>query len=188
MKLQTERLILRDLKKTDVKDLHKNVNDKQIAKSIPVIKYPYIKKYALSFVNHCIEESKKKPRENYEFCITLKADNKLIGLISVTKVNRFHGTCTVGYWIGKDYRRQGITSEALDRIIGFVFKELKLRRIDITALADNIASNELIKKKGFIYEGTRKEIARDNVTKKLHDRIDYGMLRKDWLKLKLHKN
>ncbi|MEK6894152.1 MAG: GNAT family protein [Nanoarchaeota archaeon] len=182
MKIETERLILRDLKKTDIKDLHKNVNDKQIAKSIPVIKYPYIRKYAVDFVNSCIKESGKKQRAKYEFCICLKSDNKLIGMIGISKVDRFHGTCTIGYWIGKDYRRQGIMSEALDRVIKFVFKTLKLRRIDITALGDNTASNELIKKKGFIYEGTRKECVRDWATKRLHDRIDYGILKKNWIK------
>lgn len=184
MQIETERLILRDLKKTDVKDLYENVNDISIAKFIPVIAYPYKKKYAMSFINDSIKESKKKLRTKYELCINLKPEKKLIGMIGISKIDRFNGTCTIGYWIAKKYRGQGIMKETLKRVIAFIFEDLKLRRIDIAALAENEASIKLIKKMGFVYEGTRRKITRDQATKKLHDRLIFGMLKEDWLKNK----
>ena len=179
MKIITERLILRDLKRTDVKGIQINANNIKIAKYIPPFPYPYSLKDAKNFISHCIKESKKKPRENYEFCIELKSENKVIGMIGITKVDRFQGTCTIGYWLGEKYWRQGIISEALKTLIGFSFNKLKLRRINIEAFRDNKASNDLIKKIGFIYEGTLRKNDGDKATKKIHDEVKYGMLREE---------
>ena len=183
MKIMTERLILRDLKKTDARDLQINANNIKIAKYIPPFPYPYLLKDAKSFINHCIKEQNKKPRENYEFCIELKSENKIIGMISVTKVDKFQGTCTVGYWLGEKYWRQGIIFEAMKTIIEFIFNKLKLRRINIEAFGDNDASNALIKKMGFTYEGTLRKKDRDRATGKIHDDIKYGMLKSDYKRI-----
>lgn len=182
MKLETERLILRGLKKTDVKDIFIHANNLNIAKYLPRMPYPYSKKEALGFVNKCIKESKKKSKERYDFCICLKSDDKAIGMISITRINKFCKDGTIGYWLSERFWRQGITYEALNRAIKFAFKKLRFRRINIAAFGDNLGSNELIKKAGFVYEGTRRKFARDQATKKYHDQINYGMLKEDWLK------
>lgn len=73
-------------------------------------------------------------------------------------------------------------SEALIPIIDLAFKKLKLRRIDISAASINKGSNELIKKFGFIYEGTRRSRTRVRSTGKIYDENIYGMLRDEWPK------
>lgn len=182
MKIITKRLILRDLKKTDAKDIHINANNIKIARYIPPFPHPYSIKDAHSYIKSCIKHSKAKPRETYDFGVTLKSENKVIGMISITKVDRFQGSCTMGYWLGEKYWRQGITFEALKDLINFAFTKLKLRRINIEAFVDNEASNALIKKMGFIYEGTRRKNMRDKATGKIHDDVIYGMLREKWNK------
>ncbi len=180
MKIITKKLILRDLKRSDAKDLQRHANNIHVAKNIPAFPYPYTKKDATKFINHCMKESKKKPRANYEFCVNLKSKGKLIGMISITKVDRFQRTCTIGYWLGEEYWRQGIASEALKKMMEFAFVKLKLRRINIEAFGDNKSSNGLIKKMGFVYEGTLRKKLRDKATKKIHDEVKYGMLREEW--------
>ena len=73
--------------------------------------------------------------------------------------------------------------EAIQRILKFVFEDLNLQRIDITASVENEASNNLIKKIGSSFEGTAKRYHRTKSTGKYHDSNLYGLLKEDWKKL-----
>src|SRR3989339_813748 len=130
MKLETERLILREVKLSDVKEITKKVN-------------------------------------------------------TLTKVSDFHKTATLGYWLAKDYWRNGIMKEACIEIINFGFNKLKLRRLNVKIYVVNIPSNSFIKKLGFNYEGTMIKSYKVKSTGKIHDENIYGLLKEDWLK---HKN
>jgi len=169
MILETERLILRDVKKGDEKEIRENINNLNVSRYLLVVPFPYSKKQASDFVKHCINEARKKPRVSYEFGIELKESGKIAGLISITKINWFRGVGMIGYWLGEKYWRRGIMSEALKEIINFSFKKLKLRRIDISAAVPNEASNGLIKKIGFIYEGMRRKRNRVESTGRIYE-------------------
>ena len=82
------------------------------------------------------------------------------------------------------FRSQGIMTEAIKRVINFAFNTLKLRRLDVEACPENKASNSLIKKIGFKYEGRRKKFVKAKSTKKIHDLDIYGLLKEDWRKRK----
>ena len=182
MKLETERLILRDLEETDLKNLVNEADNLEVSKYLALVPNPYDEKDGEWFINHCKEESKKEPRENYELAITLKENNNLIGIIGLTKVDEFNGTATIGYWLGQNHWKKGIMSEAVKRIIEFAFSELNLRRIDIEGYTENEGTHAIIKKFGFKEEGLRKEFTKAKSTGKLHDIIQYGLLKKDWEK------
>ena len=159
-----------------------NANNINIAKFIPPFPYPYNKKDAKEFVKSCIKHSKEKPRLNYEFGIELKSEKRIIGMISITHIDKFHEYATVGYWLGEKYWKKGYMTEALRELIIFYFTKLKLRRINISAFAENKASNKIIIKMGFKYEGTMIKHVKDKATKKIHDHNFYGMLKEDWNK------
>lgn len=58
----------------------------------------------LSFFYSNIYEYSKRGKE--------KLKNKIVGMMSITKVNRFgNKNAEVGYWIGKDHRGKGLTKE-----------------------------------------------------------------------------
>jgi [ribosomal protein S5]-alanine N-acetyltransferase len=95
-------------------------------------------------------------------------------------VDHFIGTATIGYWLGRDYWRQGIMAEAANEVIRFAFEDLSLRRLNIEAFVENEASNNLIKKLGFVFEGTQIQGNRSRATNKVHDAHQYRMLREEW--------
>ena len=68
------------------------------------------------------KQFKEKPQQNYDFGIELKSEKKIIGLIGLNKVNRQHKKASIGYWLGKEYRKKGITSEAEKAILNFAFQ------------------------------------------------------------------
>ena len=182
MKIITGRLVLRDIVMKDVKDIVENANDILISRYVTHVPYPYTLKDGKDFVKHCNEKAKEKPRKTYEFGIELKSEKKIVGMITLSSVDKFNGTATIGYWLGRKYWRNGIMSEALNSILDFAFNRLKLRRMDISASTKNKASNGLIRKFGFEKEGMRRKKLRAKSTGKIHDENIYGLLKEDWKK------
>lgn len=178
MKIKTKRLLIRELKDKDLNDLIKQANNLNVSKYLAVVPFPYEEKDAKWFIDKCKEESKKEPRENYELAIEF--EGKLIGVIGLTKVNRFVGTAYLGFWIGEEYWRKGIVSESAKEMIKFAFEKLKLRRINSDAYSENIASNGLLKKIGFKEEGFSKKKDRAKSTGEIHDVYVFGLLKEDW--------
>jgi len=183
MKLETERLILREWRDTDKKHLIENINNIDIAKYLLVVPYPYTKKDANQWIIHCKKINKEKKKNAYNFAINLNVENKVIGGIGLTKIDEFQGTAELGYWLGTNYHRRGIMTEAVSAVLSFGFFKLNLRRINVCAFSDNVASIGVIKKAGFTEEGTIRKGVRAKSTGDIHDEIRFGMLKEEWEEL-----
>jgi RimJ/RimL family protein N-acetyltransferase len=184
MKLETKRLILREWKKGDEKDLIEGINNLNITKWLLVVPYPYKKKDADWYINHCKEKYRKKKKEGYAFAIELKEEKKSIGGISLDHVNKEQGTGTVGYWIAEPYWQNGYGSEALNELLKFAFNKLKLRRIGASVFPGNPSSGKLLEKFGAKLEGKKRKSAKCKADGKIKDEISYGLLKEEWRKLK----
>ncbi|MDD5519531.1 MAG: GNAT family protein [Kiritimatiellae bacterium] len=182
MELHTKRLILRSLEKNDISSLVSLANNLRVSRYLLKVPYPYTKKDAKSFVTCCRRRARQRPRSEYVIAIESRTRRQLLGVISLMDVDRYQGTATLGYWLGEPYWRQGFMYEAAERVLSFAFRYLKLRRINVSASARNTASNRLIKKLGFAYEGTRRKADKALATGKIHDANIYGLLRELWLK------
>ncbi|MEM4181957.1 MAG: GNAT family protein [Candidatus Pacearchaeota archaeon] len=157
--LKTQRLILRKFgeKKTDEKDIVEGLNNFNVAKWLLLVPYPYKKKDAKKWIKHCQENYKKKESDSYEFAIELKEEKKLIGGISLSKINKEQATANVGYWLNQKYHRKGYGSEALKTVLDLAFKKLKLRRIEASVFAGNPSSGKLLEKFGAKQEGIKRK-------------------------------
>ena len=51
--------------------------------------------------------------------------------------------------LDKEHNAKGYTTEALQLVVDFAFRELKLHRIEAGAMLDNIASIRVLEKVGF---------------------------------------
>ena len=71
-------------------------------------------------------------------------------------------------------------TEALKSLLKFAFEKLKLRRINVSASTKNEASNNLIKKFGFKFEGMKRKALRVKSTGKIHDENIYGLLKSEY--------
>lgn len=157
MKLIAKRIILKDVTMNDAKSMAENANDKlnwYFTESMP---YPYSLEDAKKHIRSCMKKQKEKPRKDYGFGIFLKSEKKVVGMISLFKVDRMHKKAGIGYWIGKNYRNRGLVSEAEKTILDFAFNKLKLNKIKGEAMVENKGSNALFKKFGFRKTGIFKE-------------------------------
>jgi ribosomal-protein-alanine N-acetyltransferase len=176
MRIVTKRLILRRPTLKDAEDIAENANSLDVSRYLALVPYPYGIKDARAFIKLCSKTAKQDP---YNFGIELKSTGKIIGMISLLRVDRFSKKGEVGYCLGERYWRQGITVEALESIVNFAFQKLKLVRIQAEVFFENRASINLLKRFGFRKEGLKRKAMRAKSTGKWHDVWIYGLLKSD---------
>lgn len=90
----------------------------------------------------------------YVFFVLRKTDNAVIGGCTLSNVRRgVTQCCTLGYWVGEPYARQGYMTDAIKALVPFVFRTLGLHRIEAACLTANDASRSLLLRCGFREEG-----------------------------------
>ncbi len=122
------------------------------------------------------------PRLAYILAITLPADQRLIGLVTLTITNRELGQAELGYRLSADCWGQGYASEAAEALVAFGFATLGLHRIYALCHPDNVGSRRVMEKMGMRYEGHLREDwrYRDGTWR---DSLLYAILAQDWLAL-----
>jgi ribosomal-protein-alanine N-acetyltransferase len=103
-----------------------------------------------------IKRYQKETRQDsaYVFFVLRESDDALLGGITLSNVRRgVTQCCTLGYWIGAQFARQGHMTEAVRALVPFIFKTLGLHRIEAACLTDNDASKKLLARTGFREEG-----------------------------------
>ena len=180
MEIKTERLILREYKSSDIRDIVLKINNLNVSQYLAVVPYPYKLKDAKWFIKDCVEKRKKQPRVSYELAVISRDKKELIGGIGLSNIDYNIKSAELGYWLSENYWRLGLMSEGLESLINFAFKKLRLNRLIIPAYVPNIGSNKLAKKMGFKLEGTTIESARPKSTGKIYDTNHWGLLKREW--------
>lgn len=85
----------------------------------------------------------------FHFGIYTKNRNRFVGLFSIIQPDYSKGTCEIGYWIAKRYRGKGYGKSAMEAIIDFAFKTLKMKKIFAFADTNNKISKSLLESAGF---------------------------------------
>ena len=128
-------------RKNDLEDLVEGLNDFKISKWLAFVPHPYTKKDAKQWIDYCIKNASGKEHVVlYHFVIELKSEKKVIGGLSLEKINKFQGTTGGGIWLNANYHGFGYGTEAYGEKIRFAFQKLKLRRLENGFLKGNLSS------------------------------------------------
>jgi ribosomal-protein-alanine N-acetyltransferase len=184
MELETKRLILRQPKKSDWKDIVEGVGEYDVSKMTSHIPYPYKESDAEEFIKKVTKRFKQKVINDYLFYIELKSEKKVIGAIGIHKIDRISRTGETGSWVNKKYWRNGYITEAKIAANDFAFNKLKLRRLESKVYTDNKASNATQIKMGYKLEGMQRKSVKSKASGKIHDVNIYGLLKEDWKKIR----
>lgn len=107
---------------------------------------------------------------------------EVLGTISVVEQDDRVGVLHIGYCIGKAFWGQGITSEAFQGILPFLFEEVGTLRIEAQHDPRNPRSGHVMKSCGLTYEGTFRQ--RDWNNQGICDASMYALLASDYQKQK----
>jgi RimJ/RimL family protein N-acetyltransferase len=147
MKLQTNRLSLRELSLTDLDNIHE-LHSLPETDEYNTLGIPDTIKTTGNIVSEWLEGQKQNPRISYTFCIDKEDTKQFIGLIALNLGKQNFRTAEVWYKIHKDHWKRGYTTEALARLLDFGFNELNFHRIEAGCAVENIASIKVLEKVG----------------------------------------
>lgn len=179
IELETERLVLRQWKESDLEDFFEYASVDGVGEMA-------------GWKHHSsIDESKiildMFIREKNCLSIVLKASGKVIGSMGL------HESCgnenaalkdlrqkEIGYVLSKDYWGRGLVPEAVKKMIEFCFTVLDLEAVTITHFKENDQSRRVIEKCGLKYIGEGK-FQSASLNKDFDDK-QYVLLRDDYIK------
>jgi [ribosomal protein S5]-alanine N-acetyltransferase len=109
------------------------------------------------------------------FFIFRSSDNALVGGINISNIRRgVAQDCTIGYWVGKPFARQGYTRGAVRAVVTHAFQTMGLHRVQAACIPSNFRSRGLLESLGFREEGYVRGYLRINDM--WQDHVLYGKL------------
>jgi len=100
------------------------------------------------------------------------------GTIGTYNTNWMDRKAALGYWIASKFQGRGIVTDACRLLIGHVFHELDLNRVEIYCAPGNVKSCAIPKRLGFQLEGVLREA--QLLAGKPIDLNLYAMLAREW--------
>ncbi len=152
--LTTNRLVLRKITLEDAPELFFLRTDGRVMKYIERPR-PKNLEETIIFIN-MISDLRDK-NEIITWGIALKEDPKLIGTVVYLNIKKEHYRAEFGYALHPDHWRKGIMDEVAKAVLNYGFNVLKFHSIEANINPENIASQKLLEKNGFVREAYFKE-------------------------------
>lgn len=152
--LETERLILRDIRMEDIQEYYERLwGDGDVCR--------YLLHDPHQDIGESLESIEKilegyDAGKFYRWGITEKGEDSLIGIVGLVRIDEEKGECSFAYMLGCDYWNRGYGTETLKAVFRFAFEELEIRRIVADHMAENPASGAVMRKAGMTHIGTEK--------------------------------
>jgi RimJ/RimL family protein N-acetyltransferase len=165
VKLEDEAVLLRPFEQADVPAIVAACQDPEIPRwtSVPS---PYMESDARAWLESTEEES---------FAVVDRSSGELLGSIGVRFLD--DGVAEVGYWIAKKARGRGVATRALVLVAGWVFANDEVGRFQLRADTENVASQRVAEKAGFVREGVMR--AALALKGERRDVVMYSLVRED---------
>lgn len=160
--------LLRPWKITDAENLVLYANNENIARFMTnQFPHPFTAEHAIAFINNAIQYQPTKI-----FAITV--NKQAIGGIGIhPQTDIYCNNAELGYWLAQPFWGQGIATNAIKQMVDYGFKTFNINRIYARPYGNNMASQKVLQKAGFILEATlQKTIFKNN---ELLDELIYAV-------------
>ena len=155
LEIETDRLLLRQFKLSDVESVHKNWAGRyevQNEYGEPTYETP-------EAVKGLLEEyiTGYKNGYNYRWAVIEKESGECIGQVAYFLVDTHNHFGEIEYCIGTEYQGKGYATEAAKAVIYYGFEVIGFHKVQICVRPANGSSKRVIEKCGFEYEGTLRD-------------------------------
>lgn len=166
--LQTKRLLLRQFRPSDAKQLEKLAGAIEIADTMISVPHPLPPEFAQQWID------RSGPSR---FAVCSRESGVLVGCAELRDIDREHLQAEISFWVGAPFWGRGYASEAATALVHHGFNSLGLNRIYAFHMARNPASGRVLLRSGMKEEG----LLRQRVCKwgRFEDVVAYAVLRSD---------
>lgn len=175
--LETERLLLRRVSINDLNEILELRGNPETMKFIP---RPMVKTEEDALNHFKMIDEKIEKNEGINWAITVKGNPKLIGIIGHYRIQPENHRCEIGYMILPQYNGQGIVTEAIKAVLEYGFEDMNMHSIEAVIDPDNIASERVLQKNGFVKEAHILE--NEYYDGKFWDTVIYSILKRNFKK------
>ena len=178
-KLETERLILREIVPADAEDIFRIFSDEE------TMQYWSCRPYrSIDQASSLIAGITRQVREGsgIHWAITLRGSGRLIGKCGYNEWRKVHRRGDISYIMAREMWGKGLVREALSAVIDYGFDRMNLHSVEAGVTPGNSASTRILEKLGFCLEGHLREsfLVEDAFV----DSLIYSLLRIDWVRPK----
>jgi RimJ/RimL family protein N-acetyltransferase len=175
--LTSSRLLLRRFTDSDLLPFLAYRNDPAVAQYQTW--EAYSEREAADFIREQKEAEPCSPGQWFQCAIELKETGAIIGDCAIKVAEQDARQAEIGFTLSRAYQGQGYASEAVSRLLDYLFVDLRLHRVVAITDCENEASVALLERLGMRREGHFIE----NVWFKGRwgDEYLYAILRREWL-------
>lgn len=127
-----------------------------------------------SFIRRALEQYAR----NEGFHAGIWVEDKFSGVIGCHKVDWDNRRVELGYWLAESHQGRGIMTDCCRAVIGYLFREWELNRVQIRCATDNVRSCAIPRRLGFTLEGVLRQAERSSHG--YRDLNVFGMLTREW--------
>jgi [ribosomal protein S5]-alanine N-acetyltransferase len=174
-RLETERLILRQIVPADAGDLYRIFSDPE------AMRYWSCRPFtSMSQADKLVATMAQTLSQGtgIHWAITLRGEERLIGKCGFNEWRKAHRRGDISYIIDRQQWGKGIVREALEAVLDYGFVQMNLHSVEAGVTPGNDASTGMLQKLGFNLEGHLREsfLVEDVFV----DSLIYSLLRKEW--------
>ena len=147
--LESERLIFRAIRDTDINEIFALRSNPQLMQYIP---RPLITSLDEARAHLKMIQDKIDSNEGINWAMTEKGNDKLISLIGFYKIENENFRSEIGYMLLPEYQNKGYITEAIKTLLNFGFNQMGLHSVEAVIDPRNIASEKALLKNGFVKE------------------------------------
>jgi len=177
--LETDRLLLRCFRSTDLEEFHAYRSDPRVAQ-YQGWDVPYELETAQAFIDEMKSAQPGTPGKWFQAAIEFKATQTLLGDCAFHIMASDTRQAYIGFTLGVTHWKKGYAEEACRSLLDYLFGELNLHRVIAECDVENTASYRLLERLGFRREAHLIE----NIWFKgsWGSEFHYGLLEREWKK------
>jgi len=153
--LADDAIRLREPGEADVPAITRACQDPLIQR-FTFVPVPYSEEDARTFV--ATAPRRREAGEALALVIAPRDGDELLGTVGVQRFDREHRTADIGYWVAPGARGRGAATRAVRLLAPWALRELQLARIQLDADIDNIPSQRVAERAGFVREGVLRSV------------------------------
>ncbi len=153
MIIKGQNIVLRAIEPEDAELLFKLINDPETEYLLGGWSFPVSQKDQLDWI-----VSLSRDNSNLRCMIQINETSEAVGTVILNNIDCKNGTAAIHIKIaGNAHKGKGYGTEAINTLVDYGFNELRLHCIYAQVNEDNIPSQKLFQKCGFIPEGILKD-------------------------------
>jgi RimJ/RimL family protein N-acetyltransferase len=149
--LETQRLILRSLQDADAEPFAKYRSDPEVAR-YQGWDIPFTLTQATQFIETMKQTQPGTPGAWFQIALQLKTSGQLIGDCAFCVIVDEPQQANIGFTLARHYQGNGYATEAVTRLLDYLFGALNLHRVRAICDVENLASARVLQRLGMRQE------------------------------------